>query len=182
MGRMQIAPLVESALKGVVPMFHPERNLFCYRLKRTPKGLEREGVSHRYTLITLIGLLRAESAGLPSPVDVRAVLAELDQNLSWITSAGDLGLYLWLCALAASDGLRQVITKLDLDTALDRYPDARGRQTMELAWFLSGLAHLRLANQSGQSDFTDLAFRTYRLLEANQGPHGLFGHLPTSGS
>ncbi len=180
--KVQIQPLVKSALMGLGRMFYPERKLFCYRFKRTLNGMEREGVSHRYTLITLKGLLKAESVGLRSPIDVRTVLAELDRDLAWITSAGDLGLYLWLCALASPDRLSGVTTKLDVNDALDRYPDTRERQTMALAWFLSGLAHIRLAKQSGIPDFTDLAFKTYRLLKGNQGTHGFFGHLPTNGS
>jgi hypothetical protein len=169
--------MLESAIKGLAPMFDPEKNLFCYRLRRMPHGLVREGVSPRYTLITLMGLSRAEAVGLDPGFDIHAILRGLSQNRGWMDNAGDLGLYLWLCSLHAPDALPQVVSNIDLEAALDAYPDTRQRRTMELAWFLAGLAHLRLSRQPGLPDCTALAYRTYQLLRDNQGQHGIFGHL-----
>lgn len=180
--RTQIQPLLELSLKGVVPMFYPKENVFCCRLRRTQAGFVKEGISHRYTLMTLMGLSRAESAGFISPIKIDDVLEALCRDTHWIDNAGDLGLFLWTCAITAPHSLPQIAADLDLETALDRYADTRARRTMELAWFLAGLSHMRLTNQPGLPDLEKLAFETYRLLKYNQGRSGLFGHLSTRGS
>jgi len=46
---------------------------------------------------------------------------------------------------------------------------------MELSWFLTGLTHASKAEQ--RADLEPLANETYRLVQANQGKHGLFGHM-----
>ena len=175
----QIQSLLELSLKGLMPMFYSEEKVFCYRLLRTQKGLVKEGVSHRYTLMTLMGLFKAEAAGFESPIKIHDVFDRLRRNNDWIDNAGDLGLFLWTSAVTAPDSLSQIAAGIDLETALDRYADARARRTMELAWFLAGLSHMRLTNQPGLPDLEKLAFETYRLLKLNQGRSGLFGHLST---
>jgi hypothetical protein len=53
---------------------------------------------------------------------------------------------------------------------------------MELAWFLSGLAHAALAGGHELPDLSDLAQKTFSLVAANQGKHGTFGHSARSRS
>ena len=60
--------LCDLAAAGLVPMFDPERRLFCYTYARTEAGMARQGISHRYTLMTLLGLRRYESSGRKSPI------------------------------------------------------------------------------------------------------------------
>jgi hypothetical protein len=180
--KTQIQSLLELSLKGLVSMFYPKEKVFCYRLRRTDQGLMKEGVSHRYTLMTLMGLSKAESAGLVSPFRIDDVLDRLRRDTQWIDNAGDLGLFLWTCAIAAPDFLPQIAADLHLETALDRYADTRAMCTMELAWFLAGLSHMRLTNQPRLPDVEELAFETYRLLKSNHGRSGLFGHSSTRGS
>jgi hypothetical protein len=50
---------------------------------------------------------------------------------------------------------------------------------MELAWFLSGLAHAMLSSPATRHELMDQAVRTYELLANNQGDHGVFGHVAT---
>lgn len=182
LSKAQLPALLELALKGLVGMFRPDRNLFCHRLRRTRQGLVKEGVSHRYTLMTLMGLSKAEAAGFGSPIDINAVLNSLRRDTHWVKNAGDLGLFLWTCAIVSPASLPQITAEFDLETALDRYPDTRERRTMELAWFLAGLSHMRLASHPSLPDFTKLALKTYHLLKRNQGRYGTFGHLSTRGS
>jgi len=176
-----IQSLIELSLKGIVPMFLPEKRLFCYRLKQTPGGMVTEGVSHRYTMMTLMGLHRARAAGFKSPIDTDAVLWELAQDTSWIQNAGDLGLYLWLCALDCPDQLPSLLPQFDLDQALTCFPDSSERRTMEIAWFLSGISHLKLSGVPGLPPLGAVAERACRLLLANLGAHGLFGHQAARG-
>jgi hypothetical protein len=66
---------------------------------------------------------------------------------------------------------------LDARNALSRYKDARQGRTMELAWFLTGLSH-GLQQASGRSlDLFSQAQTAFRMLTANQGAKGVFGHM-----
>ncbi len=173
----QTSHLLALAIKGLEAMYDPEKGLFCHRLRKTAKGLVREGISHRYTVMTLLGLLRAQSVGLRSPVDIEAAVDRLFDETAWLNNLGDLGLLLWLCAAVSRQRLRQFHTMFDLSGVLERFPDARRRVTMQLSWFLSGLAH---ASKGGKTaDLEPLADEAYRLVRANQGPYGLFGHMAT---
>jgi hypothetical protein len=165
------------AANGLVPMFDPEKRLFCHRLIRTENGLVREGISHRYTAIALMGLHRLEENGRSSPIAIQPVMDVLLANTRWVDNIGDLGLLLWLCALVAPERLGEVEARLEVKTALDRFSDARQGRTMELAWFLAGLSHRRLARQDTLPDLRALATRAYELLKDNQGERGLFGHV-----
>ena len=169
--------LIDLALHGLLPMFDPSSQLFCCRLKLERSGLVREGLSRRYTIISLLGLHRAEANGSHSPVDAKAVLSGLLHKTTWISNLGDLGLLLWLCALARPESLEEVCSRLDVQNALAQFREAREGRTMELAWFLSGLAHTVLALPANRLKLTDLATRAYELLAENQGDQGIFGHL-----
>jgi hypothetical protein len=172
--------LTALAVKGLVLMFDPEKQLFCFKLKKTATGAVREGLSRRYTMITLMGLHRLEESGANSPVKVMPVFEGLLTNIDWVDNIGDLGLLLWLCALVAPQRLEEVAERLDIKSALSRYRDARHGSSMELAWFLSGLSHGSLASPEKLSDLRDLAVETYRLLRKNQGEQGIFGHVAKS--
>jgi hypothetical protein len=178
----RVAQLLEVAMLGIESMYDPEAKLFCHRLKRTPHGLVREGISHRYTMMTLLGLLRAESAGFQSSISTPVTLNRLLDETGWLDNIGDLGLLLWLCALSSREDLVRFCEMFDIENALSRYPDGRGRLTMELSWFLTGLAYGSEMGAEPPSAFAHLANETYRLLLANQGPHGIFGHMAKWGS
>jgi len=174
--------LTALAVKGLVPMFDPASQLFCYTLKQTDQGLVREGISRRYTMMTLMGLQRFEEAGGTSPIPIQPVIDTLLANLDWVDNTGDLGVLLWLCAVVAPDRIAEVECRLDVKNALTRCRIARQGRTMELAWFLTGLSHGKLACPEKLPDMRDLATETYRTLIKNQGEQGVFGHLARNGS
>jgi hypothetical protein len=159
-------------------MFDPGAGLFCYTMKRTAAGLERQGVSRRYTMMSLLGLVnldrtRSRTTSLP----VRDVCGRLAEHTDWIENLGDLGLLLWLCAVVTPDRLEALVEKAAIDRALSTYREGRQRSTTELAWFLTGLTYA-LAGRPRECHVLDaLARETFRLLCRNQGPHGFFGHL-----
>lgn len=167
--------LVALALRGLEPMYDVERRLFCHRLRKTSNGLVREGISHRYTIMTLLGLLEAQSAGWRHSTDIDAIAQQLLHDTDWVDNIGDLGLLLWLCASMSKEHLQEFYSKLDVSRALSRYRDARFRLTMELSWFLTGLVHACKSEQ--RSDLASLATETFRRLQENQGQYGLFGHM-----
>jgi hypothetical protein len=176
-GESRVSQLLELAIRGLKPMYDPEKRLFCHRLRQTPSGLVKEGISHRYTIMSLLGLLRARSAGFQSPVDIEATLDLLLNDSAWLDNIGDLGLLLWISALSSQEHLAKFYAMFDLEGVLEKYPDARGRLTMELSWFLTGLAHAVGTDRQPPSHLAQLAHETYGLLSTNQGPQGLFGHL-----
>ena len=49
--------LVDLATRGLVPMFDQRRQLFCYSLKKSAQGMVQEGISPRYTMMTLMGFV-----------------------------------------------------------------------------------------------------------------------------
>jgi hypothetical protein len=172
---VELRQLIQMALHGLSSMFYPEKNLFCYRLNQSPEGLVKEGLSYRYTLMTLLGLRRSTTAGFHSPIDRQSVLSDLHRDTTWIANGGDLGLYLWLSALDSPDVLERIVPNLSRD-ALGRFPDILQCRSMELAWVLSGLSHAQLAKPGKNGNVTDLAKWVYDLLVANQGSSGIFGH------
>ncbi len=171
-----IRPLLEMSVRGLEPMLYPERNLFSYKLKRTPEGLVKEGISSRYTIIALLGLQRAEQIGLCPSFDARTIFDGLVRETRRIDNGGDWGLLLWLCALRAPEELPHLIVCAGLDTLLTRFQDVGERRTMEMAWVLAGLAHMRMAGAAAPRVLSTLAFRIYRLIIQNQGAEGVFGH------
>jgi len=169
--------LIGLSIRGLEDMFDEENMLFCYRMKRTDNGLKKEGFSYRYTLISLLGLCQFEAHGFKQSLDVKQTLGKLIDNPYEINNVGDLGLLIWLCALASPERLANVFCAFDVANALKRYGDALQGRTMELSWFLAGLSHGALTvNESGSST-RGLATNTYKLILGNYGGKGIFGHL-----
>ena len=173
---------VDLALRGLVPMFDAEKQLFCYSLKKTERGMVQEGLSPRYTMMTLMGLQRVEEAGGVPSIEIRPALDALLANLDWVKDVGDLGVLLWTCALIAPERMAEIETRIELNSALTRYPSAKRGVTMELAWFLTGLSNWVLACPEKQSQLRDLAFQTFAMLKKNRGEQGFFGHLARGAS
>ena len=174
--KTRITHLVELAIRGLEAMYDKEKGLFCHRLKQIPSGNIKEGISHRYTIMTLLGLLRAESAGYRSSVDIYAAIDALYRDTEWVDNIGDLGLLLWLSSVS-SRRLDTFYATFDLENALHNYSAARKRLTMELAWFLTGLTYASRAEEKQRPYLEPLARQTCTLLQSNQGRHGLFGHV-----
>lgn len=158
-------------------MFDIKANLFCYRRKKTAAGMVNEGLSHRYTVITLLGLLEAEASGLQCPIGWQGVLRGLLESLEWVEGVGDLGLLLWLCAAAGPEYVKQLCHNVDIPNALDRFGDARIGKTTELAWFLTGTSYAASVVQEYRDGFRGVARQTYGAVISNQRSGGLFGHL-----
>lgn len=177
-----VRDLVLLAARGLVAMFDTDRQLFCHKLVRTEQGVLREGVSPRYTIMTLLGLRELELAGINSSFDMPAIYASLKRDFNWIQGVGDLGLLIWLVATFQPDELGNVISTFDCEIALQRYADAREGRTMELAWFLSGLAHAAGVSPRLVMALSNLSIRTYHRIEKNQGKYGFFGHMSTNNS
>lgn len=75
------------------------------------------------------------------------------------------------------DHLKKVCSDLDLQQALERFPEGREGRTTELAWFLAGLTHVVLSSPQHFSALSGPALQTYNLLKGNYRRSGIFGHL-----
>src|ERR1700722_3219715 len=156
-----VCELNRMAIQGLVPMFVPEKNIFCFRVQHTKQGLVKQGLSPRYTIMTLLGLREVERTGARTPFDVNSIYETLAKDTAWIQGAGDLGLMIWLTAVFAPDQIDGFFSRMKVESALEQYADAREARTMELAWFLTGLAHAGIACPEKVSGLRKLADKAY---------------------
>jgi hypothetical protein len=175
-GVLSVSELCDLAVRGLVEMLDPGRQIFCHTYIRTAAAMVREGLSPRYTMMTLLGLRRYERSGRRSPIEIERVLDALLKDTSWIASAGDLGLLLWTCAELAPDLLPEIYRQTRAVDALGRFPDGRQGSTMEVAWYLTGLATCWLAGYADLPGLTEQAAAARRILDGNRGACGVYGH------
>lgn len=145
---VDLTQLVTLSLDGLRPMFDEKTQLFCHRLQLTDKGMFAEGLSHRYTIMSLLGLKECEASGTACGFDIQGMTDRLLEDSTWINNVGDLGLVLWLLAKVCPERLEAYFRDWNVQTALGRLNEAQLRRTTELAWFLTGLAHQNLAAQT----------------------------------
>jgi hypothetical protein len=176
-GILTIPELCDLAAAGLVDMLDPEKQIFCDIYNRTENGMSRERISPRYTMMTLLGLHRYEQSGRRSPVATMPVLDALLHDTSWIASVGDLGLLLWTCAELAPERLSEVYQEVGAQGALLRFPDGRQGRTMEVAWYLIGIANCYLAGHADLPGLANQAVAARQILEQNCGASGVYGHL-----
>jgi hypothetical protein len=175
-----INDLLSSSVNGLSSMYDANNNLFCYRVKKTAHGLMKEGHSLRYTIISLLGLNRLQAHNGESPIDVQSVLHALIDKGHDIDTIGDIGLLLWLCALASPEWVERLYADLAIHSALSRFHDARNGKTTEIAWFLTGLTHVASLSTEKPKGLENLTRITYELLKENYGGKGIFRHQKKS--
>jgi hypothetical protein len=168
------ADLVQPALAALPGMLLPS-DLFCYEV------LEGEpaprGESLRYTLIVLLGLLRARQAGLPVPVEPDRLRHAIDAALGRPdVTPGDLGLRLWVESRADTGAADRLVAALD--ESLQSHGGLAAREGLELAWIVTGLALAANGDARGRQL---LAQALEQLIGANQTSTGLFRHFGSPG-
>ena len=169
--------LIELAAKGLVKMYDTEKNMFCYRMREVEGGkLVPEDVSRRYTIITLMGLRRFEDGGGRSPIDVRSTIDRLVLEFGNNDNVGDLGLLIWLCALAFPEYLDRLYDKYLKDNLLKQFGDFREARTMELSWLLTGMSYAKKRLGSQLQNYDQLAENIYGVILGNYGGKGIFRH------
>ena len=182
MSQARLPELMAFSTAGLVPMFDHKEQLFCHRLNPSATGYVREGVSQRYTVMTLLGLREMELAGVESLINLRACFEVLLHKTDWVQGVGDLGLLIWVVSVFDPGRLEDLLGRLQIESVLQRYADAKEARTMELAWFLTGLSYAAGSSTKLRGCLTDPAVETLRRLRANQGAHGFFGHMGTKKS
>jgi len=165
----RVLGLVEPALAALPRMILPS-GLACYEVRDGDP--EPHGESVRYSLIVLLGLLRAREAGLDSPVDAGALRDSVDAALERPeVTPGDVALRLWVESRDdRGDASRLVV---ELAASLGRFGGLAPREGLELAWIVTGLAPF-----AGEVEgAADLLVPAVDQLLANQTGAGLFRHF-----
>lgn len=161
--------LVEPALAALERMLTPS-GLCCYEV--VDGDSRPRGESIRYSLIVLLGLLRAERAGIEVPIATDGLRDAIDAALDRPeVTPGDIALRLWVETRALSGASGDLVARLE--QALAASGGLPAREGLELAWIVTGLAMTRDPGERGR---LLLAAALDQLIEANQAPNGLFRH------
>ena len=130
----RVSELVRFALE-TLPSMRLADGVFCHEV-RTP-GLERVGRSLRYTLICLLGLQRAQAAGLDVPIEPSElrdlIMDRIDEPEM---TPGDLALLLWADSRADASATDAIAYRLHKRLGAE-LPDLEG---LELSWIVIGAA------------------------------------------
>ena len=133
----RIAELRALALTGLSRMYDSGAGRFVFRLRKSPEGILREGLSDRYTAITAIGLAHEAPDAIRqilSGDSLSALMERLIARVDGIANLGDLALIAWAGHSAGCSTDRVWSRILQLDPVGGSHP------TVEVAWTLSAAA------------------------------------------
>jgi len=168
----QVRELERFALRRL-PSMQLADGVFCHELRAEQR--RPEGRSLRYTLIVLLGLLRAEEHGLENPFHLGAlrsrVLSELN---SPELTPGDLGLALWAESRSEGDAVGELVAVLKGKLAGDGLD---GLLSMEVAWIATGLTEAGARGELGMAGEQILAECREQLIEKRRPRAGLVTHV-----
>lgn len=156
-----------------LPAMQLADGVFCHEISAEDGG-RPQGRSLRYTLIVLIGLLRAEEHGIEHPFHAGALRSRVLSELgSEELTAGDCGLALWAESRADGTASEEIVA------ALRRRLGDRGALGSvigpELAWIVTGLVESEARGES-ESGQRILAAARAQLLEERRSDNGLLFH------
>jgi hypothetical protein len=156
-----------------LPSMQLADGVFCQEMS-AERGSRAEGRSLRYTLIVLIGLLRAEEHGIEHPFHLGGLRSRiLSQLRAEDLTAGDFGLALWAESRADGGAIDELVECL---RAKLPEKDPFGRvMTMEVAWALLGLVEAGARRDLGKGEELLAAARA-ELLEVRHPGLGLLAH------
>lgn len=172
----KVRPLMHLSLTGLEQMWMKKEGLFCFTVRDGKNGPMPEGISLRYTAMTLLGLHRAAQNGWPVSFDLYEILNQTIRAIPTTRNIGTLGLILWAyCELTGKVDSR---IKMAVTSFGPLYQEQGNGvyATTELAWLLTGLIEAgKAASPQGKGTFIEMAHNTYRLLRRNFNPGtGLF--------
>ena len=132
-----IRDLISLSLDILKTMILPS-SLFCFdrvRGQELPRG-----VSVRYTLIVLLGLIKARQAGYEVTLDIdRIWTAALGALGSKSGDHGNLGLYLWVDSELGGVNAKELLQRIDRSTHGD-FGLRHSRLGMDVGWMIAGAA------------------------------------------
>jgi hypothetical protein len=150
-----------------------DSGLFCEELVAGDE--QPRGTNHRYSLMTWLGLHKAQATGHAHEFDLDRIRgALLDRLDAPELRPGDYGLHLWVDALAGRDRGDELLTRLR--GALGREGGLQPREGMEVAWIVLGLAH-QVAAGAGTGAHDMLRVAVDHALGRQHVASGLFAHV-----
>jgi len=156
-----------------LPSMQLADGVFCHDVSAS-EGMRPQGRSLRYTLIVLIGLLRAEEHDIEHPFHAGGIRSRLFSDLgSEELTPGDIGLFLW--AESRTDGRATGQLVNALSKALDRTRGMDALPGLEVAWILIGLTEALTRTQSGPGEEL-MALARRQLLVDRRSESGLLLH------
>jgi hypothetical protein len=168
--------LIKIAVNGLHEMYLPEQLEFALKKKLVDKDIVLEDRSTRYTLINLLGLHKSKKHNIPIQINLNNVLAKHISDADIYNSIGDLGLLLWATALISPESISDISTKINFNNILEKYKDAKSKQTMELSWLLTGLLLASTNSDKFKNSIGDLTQKVFLEIRNNYGGVGIFKH------
>ncbi len=161
------------SIRSLARMYLPDQRLFVHCLRR--RGLKNvpEGVSRRYTAITLIGLATQEDSVVREVLgggDAKGLCARLLDDVHTVSSIGDVALTLWAASMLRHENAGRARDRMmELDPCHGSHP------TVELAWCVTALS---IEPGFCGVDEKSAAAVAQRLMASFAPTAGLFPHWP----
>ncbi|HVQ78203.1 MAG TPA: hypothetical protein VMT79_21990 [Candidatus Binatia bacterium] len=164
-----MARLRPLALRSLGRMYRPDERLFVFRVRAAGRDVVAEGLSRRYSAISVIGMAEDESVKARAVLgghDLHDVCGRLMSDVSRLVKPGDVALILWAAA-AAGYADRQWAR----DRLVELAPAEGAYQTVPVAWSLAALC------ADAEAPVGDLRERlARRLMRACSSISGIFPH------
>ncbi len=135
--RQVVSDLRAMAITGLARMYLPSERLFVFRLRKTRSGIQPEGVSRRYTAISLIGLAREATPVVAATLQGHSLFQVSDrlrQDIARVDNLGDVALTLWAACAIGDPDRRSIRERLETLASTQR-----PQPTVELSWALTAL-------------------------------------------
>jgi hypothetical protein len=157
-----------------LPTMQLADGVFCHEVS-AENHCRPEGRSLRYTIIVLIGLLRAEEHGIEHPFHAGALRTRILNELGADElTPGDYGLALWAESRADGSAADEIVARLELSIA--KRSALGALITPDLAWVLIGLVESEARRESGAGERILTEVRR-ELLEDRRSESGLLLHV-----
>jgi hypothetical protein len=118
-------------------MYRPDERLFVFRLRRASQGILSEGLSRRYSAISVIGMAEHSAIRAPGVLrgqDLHDVCGRLLNDVARLSNLGTVALILWAARAAGYPDRRWAWESL-----LELRPADRAYPTVDIAWSLAAL-------------------------------------------
>jgi hypothetical protein len=128
------------SIPALARLYRPEQRVYAHCVRRRAGADGIEGVSRRYTAITLIGLASEPREAARAALcghDSRDVCAAMLAETGAVENLGDVALTLWACAALEHDDCSQAVARL-----IELWGRPGPKMTVEVAWVLTAAALL----------------------------------------
>ena len=165
---------VPLALQGLPKMMLPSGDQFCFKAfaGEGPEEQRLEGVSDRYSAMSVLGIVRQQELGRSCDVPLDALVDRLDSWAHGDLDLGDAGLVLWIHVLRGDPRAEKLAQRM-VARRDDLFAPGYG-SSMELGCLVAGLSLAVGAGIGGDSLKTLLADAAQRLEDNRCAETGLF--------